>query len=150
MKRTTLFSFITALALASCVPEKSEQQIDQWKQEVRETELAFSALSKEKGIATAFLTYAAEDAVLMRNNNLVKGYDAIKVRFEANPPDPADVTLTWEPDFVEVSRSGDLAYTYGRYTLISRDSLGTEITNTGIFHTVWKRQEDGSWKFVWD
>lgn len=150
MKRTILFSLITTLALASCVSEKREQQIDQWKQEVRETEWAFSRLSEKEGIATAFLTYAAEDAVLMRNNSLVKGYDAIKVRFEANPADPTEVTLTWNPDFVEVSNSGDLAYTYGTYTLVSRDSLGAETTNTGIFHTVWKRQKDGSWKFVWD
>ena len=58
--------------------------------------------------------------------------------------------LVWKPDYVDVSESGDLAYTYGKYTFTSRDSTGRKVVSKGIFHTVWKRQEDGSWKFVWD
>ena len=59
-------------------------------------------------------------------------------------------TLTWSPTFVDVSQSGDLAYTYGDFTLSFPDSLGQIQKRTGIFHTVWKRQKDGNWRFVWD
>lgn len=128
----------------------NEERFAQWKQEIRETELAFSALSEKEGIAKAFLTYAAGDAVLMRNNTLIKGYDAIRQRFKDNPVNPEEVTLTWMPDFVDVSACGDLGYTFGSYELVSTDSLGKKTTNKGIFHTVWKRQEDGKWRFVWD
>jgi ketosteroid isomerase-like protein len=52
--------------------------------------------------------------------------------------------------FVDVAASGDLAYTYGQYTISSKDENGKEITKSGVFHTVWKQQSDGSWKYVWD
>ena len=57
---------------------------------------------------------------------------------------------SWKPDFVDVSSSGDLGYTYGQYTFIRLDSIGNETASQGIFHTVWKRQSDGNWRFVYD
>ena len=123
---------------------------ESWKQEIRDTELAFSALSEEKGVRTAFLTYAAEDAVLMRNNRLVIGKQAIQDRFDARNQEDNQATLTWSPDFVDVSEAGDLGYTYGPYLYSYVDSLGQKQESRGVFHTVWKRQHDGSWKFVWD
>lgn len=59
-------------------------------------------------------------------------------------------TLTWKPTFVDVSKSGDMAFTYGDFVFTYLDSLGNKKQNKGIFHTVWKRQNDSSWKFVWD
>ena len=46
--------------------------------------------------------------------------------------------------------SRDLGYTYGHYTFSYIDSGGNKIENKGVFHTVWKRQSDGTWRFVWD
>jgi ketosteroid isomerase-like protein len=31
-----------------------------------------------------------------------------------------------------------------------KDSVGNKKDFKGIFHTVWKKQKDGSWKYVWD
>ena len=61
-----------------------------------------------------------------------------------------DVELEWLPDFIDVAKSGDLAYTYGKYTFSSKDTTGAIVKSDGVFHTVWKRQSDGTWKFVWD
>ena len=150
MKTLIISALVSLVLFSGCRHEPEKDRTDQWKKEIRETELAFSALSEKEGIAQAFLTYAAEDAVLMRNNQLIAGRDAIAKRFEKTPPDPEQVTLTWAPDFVDVSASGDLGYTYGSYTLITTDSLGNKIKSTGVFHTVWKRQDDDTWRFVWD
>jgi len=43
-----------------------------------------------------------------------------------------------------------MGYTYGKYIWSSTDPAGKPITFNGIFHTVWKKQPDGSWKYVWD
>lgn len=43
-----------------------------------------------------------------------------------------------------------MAFTYGDYVFTSLDTLGNKKENKGILHTVWRRQNDGSWKFVWD
>jgi ketosteroid isomerase-like protein len=58
--------------------------------------------------------------------------------------------VKWSPDFIDVSKEGDMAYTYGKYVWQSPDSTGKMNVSNGIFHTVWKRQVDGSWKYVWD
>ena len=89
-------------------------------------------------------------AVLMRNNKLVIGKKNLSVLFENQASKPKDEKLSWKPDFVDVSASGDLAYTYGQYTYSYTDSTGTIVESEGVFHTVWKRQADGSWRFVWD
>ena len=121
--------------------------MDKWKQEIVETEKEFAALAQKEGIPKAFMAFAAEDAVLMRNNTLVIGKEALRESFQESPE---NVSLIWKPDFVDVSASGDLGYTYGKFIYTSTDSLGNENVAEGIFHTVWKRQADGTWKFVWD
>ena len=65
-------------------------------------------------------------------------------------PKSGTETLSWKPDFIDVSDSGDMAYTYGKALYTYTDSLGVTKEYPALFHTVWKRQEDGSWKFVWD
>lgn len=102
------------------------------------------------GLKEAFLFYADANAVLERNNVLHQGKQSIAELFEKNSAPSLNVTLTWKPDFVDVSHAGDLGYTYGKYKFISTDSLGIKQESEGVFHTVWKRQGDGSWKYVWD
>ena len=63
---------------------------------------------------------------------------------------PSGVSLEWSPDFIDVSPDGSLGYTYGRFTYSRTGEDGESKSSTGIFHTVWKRQPDGSWKYVWD
>jgi len=138
------------LLLCSCNTEPEKDSVEKWKQEIIETEEAFSELAGKKGISTAFMTYAAEEAVLMRDNKLVIGRKNLAELFENQESGPEDEKLSWKPDFVDVSASGDLGYTYGHFTYSYTDSTGTKVENRGIFHTVWKRQADGSWRFVWD
>ena len=130
--------------MVSCAPKGD---IESWKQEVADTELQFSAMADSLGTQAAFEAFAAEDAVLMRNNTIIKGRKSIADLFKNSDP---NAKLSWGPDFVDVSASGDLAYTYGTYVYSTTDSTGVERNSEGIFHTVWKRQADGSWKYVWD
>ncbi len=150
MKFLNRIAIITLLLVTSCSSGPGEETIKGWKNEILETEQNFAELAQEEGIPKAFLTYAAEDAVLMRNNTLVVGKIAIAQQFENQNTSGNKVSLSWKPDFVDVSISGDLGYTYGSFIYSSQDSLGQTNKIEGIFHTVWKRQADGSWKFVWD
>lgn len=134
------------LFIFSCKQNNDEADKEKWKQEIIDTEKKFAKLLKEKGMHDAFIAFADDEAVLMRNNNLIIGKDAIDKRYR----NLNSKNLEWKPDFVEVSNSGDFAYTYGKYNFKYKDSLGNDQIDTGIFHTVWKRQDDGSWKFVWD
>ena len=136
------------LLLLGCTTENDNMNIEELKSEIINTEKEFAQLAKDEGIVKAFLTYAADDAVLNRNNTLISGKKAIRKYFDNQTI--TEIKLDWKPDFVDVSKSGDLAYTYGKYTFSAIDSKGEKINSSGIFHTVWKKQMDGSWKYVWD
>jgi ketosteroid isomerase-like protein len=147
--RSILIVIILMTMLVSC-DRNDKGNLEKWKQEIVRAENDFSLMAKEKGIPEAFLAFSADSVVIMRNNKLIKGRDALRSYFSENSSSYLNNSLDWAPDFVEVSASGDLAYTYGRYTFTYRDSLGNKVENKGIFHTVWKRQPGGEWKFVWD
>ena len=133
----------------SCNNKESDQiTMEKYKREIRDTELAFAKLAKEQGLKVAFTTYAADDAVINRGDNLIKGIKAIE-EYYANQKF-LNVSLEWEPEFIEVAESGDLGYTYGPYIFKATDSNGKEISSEGIFHTVWKKQANGDWRYVWD
>lgn len=123
--------------------------MNDWKNEILLTELNFAQMVADEGIPKAFLYYADENAVLMRNNQLIIGKGAIKNSYSSLEKDP-NISLSWKADFVDVSSSGDLGYTYGEYTYSYKDENGNAHTEKGIFHTVWKRQSNGDWRFVWD
>jgi ketosteroid isomerase-like protein len=103
----------------------------------------------ERGPGEAFVYYADENAVLVRNNRLIRGKKEI-MEYYGQQENKQDVQLTWEPDIIDVADCGDFAYTVGTYIYSFKDSAGQESSTEGIFHTVWKRQEDGSWKYVYD
>jgi ketosteroid isomerase-like protein len=107
-------------------------------------------MAQKEGIPEAFLAYSAEDVVLLRNNTLIIGKEALKESYSNSESETGKVSLTWKPDFVDVASSGDLGYTYGKYVYTTTDSIGNKNVVEGIFHTVWKKQPDGKWKFVWD
>jgi ketosteroid isomerase-like protein len=140
------FTTLLFLSFLSCETKNNNDLIEKWKKEILESEENFAKVVQEEGIHNAFVAYAADDAVLMRNNTVIKGKKAIDEHYKGVDTK----SLTWTADFIEVSSSGDLGYTYGTYHYTFNDSLGNEQVDTGIFHTVWKRQSDGSWKFVWD
>ena len=135
--------FLWMPLMIGCQP--APQDIELWKQEILQTEKEFAQMVREKGMHEAFVTYAAEDAVLMRNNELVVGKERIDQMYHGQNA----TGLSWEPDFVDVAASGELGYTYGYYTYTFTDSIGTH-DNVGVFHTVWKKQANGEWRFVWD
>jgi len=104
-----IISILILINIVSCKSEKSKNMIEEYKAEVIEIERSFARLAKEKGIKTAFLTYASDDAVLLRGEKIIEGKDAISDYFDDQTI--SEINLEWEPDFVSVSSSGDLAYT---------------------------------------
>jgi ketosteroid isomerase-like protein len=153
-----LLALCCLISFFSCSPQKEdheelkpEQSSDHRKEaidQIFEAEKSFARMAAKKGADSAFLYFAATDAVLNRGNDVVKGKDSIIAYFQSR--NYTDIQLKWEPEFVDASASGDLGYTYGPFTFNAKDKDGKEIKSSGVFHTVWKKQADGSWKFVWD
>jgi ketosteroid isomerase-like protein len=60
------------------------------------------------------------------------------------------VSLRWQPISAEISKSGDLGYTVGTYTITRTDENGDSIVGSGKYLTVWRLQKYGLWKVEFD
>jgi Ketosteroid isomerase homolog len=141
---------LLCLAAARCAtaPRTEASDPETGKQALIATDEAFSRMAQERGLAEAFAAFAAPDATMMPvNQNPVKGLDAVRKQFAGTP---AGTTLEWKPFQADVARSGDLGYTLGAYELKTRGPDGAPVTRYGKYCSVWKKQPDGSWKWVVD
>jgi ketosteroid isomerase-like protein len=100
-------------------------------------ERAFAADGLALGVRDSFLKHAAPDAIVFRP-------DAVRAHevFGKAPPDRGGPPLTWWPLWAGVARSGDLGFTTGPFALDGK--------RLGFYFTVWRRQADGSWRWVFD
>ena len=145
MKRI-LNLLIGAVLITACHQSADKDKLGK---EIFQTEKAFEKMTSEKGVAEAFYYFADENAVILRENDtLIKGKSNIKDYYEKKKNKNA--TVNWTPDFVEVSDCGTLGYTYGKYVWKIKNKEGVISEYKGIFHTVWKKQKDNSWRYVWD
>ncbi|HAQ38673.1 MAG TPA: DUF4440 domain-containing protein [Saprospiraceae bacterium] len=144
--RTYFLVLLTSFFYMACNPPKDKEAT---KKEIFAAEKAFEKMAAEKGIPEAFYFFADDNAVIKRENDtLIIGKDEIKKYYDQNTPVGAKVL--WTPDFIEVSECGTMAYTYGKYLWTLTNETGEKIELNGVFHTVWKKQADKSWKYVWD
>jgi ketosteroid isomerase-like protein len=136
------------LTAAAAFASAAEQGSAKDRADLMRTDAGFSDAAQKIGIAAAFVKYADPGATMLpANENAVTGADGIRRQFADLPP---GTTLTWKPNKAEAAASGDLGYTLGSYVLKSKDKDGAPITRYGKYCSVWKKQPDGSWKWVVD
>ena len=115
-------------------------------QDMVKTEQAFSKMAEEQNTRDAFLAFIADDGLLFRPGavNGKKWLLESPVQLRTGKRR----LLAWQPSYAVVAASGDMGFTTGPWEV-------TEINDEkpsryGHFVTVWKKQADGSWKFVVD
>ena len=138
---------ITLSILSSCnffkkSPKSANKLIDE-NIKMMDADKAFSKLSEDKGMKTAFMEYIDSNGVLLRPNQLpivgANAIDYLSMQLDT------EYTLVWEPKGGGIAQSGDLGYTYGVYKMQPKtiDSI-----MYGTYVSIWKKQNDGSWRFV--
>lgn len=142
-----LLTFIlTILILVSC---NSSIDIDKEKENLLQTDIAFSNRSIEVGNHQAFLEYAAPDAVLLRDNSFpIVGKPALKKLYSGLSD--STYRLTWKPSYGKVSRSGDLGYTFGTYLLEFTKGEQKGQISRGTYCSIWEKNTKNKWRFVLD
>jgi ketosteroid isomerase-like protein len=114
--------------------------------ELSKTEVAFSD-SSASGLAPAFAAFAEPTAAKIDGSVYIYGRTAIAGLFAQ--PRPGFNGIQWHPDVGTVAQSGDLGFTSGPVT-----PRGAPAANGpqggGRYFTVWRRQADGTWKYVVD
>lgn len=110
---------------------------------VVEAEHAFAQYSIDHGMKDAFINFAAPDGVLFRRGPI----NAIETWKNRNPA-PTGL-LTWWPAYADVSSAGDIGWTTGPYEFREKPT-DEKPAGTGHFFTIWRRQPEGTFKFVVD
>lgn len=64
--------------------------------------------------------------------------------------DEPGTKLTWEPTRAQIAALADLGWTTGTYESETQGSDGQIRRSRGRYVTVWRKQDDGSWKVVMD
>ena len=110
---------------------------------------AWNTLAGEVGMQKSFEQNYAEDVVMLQSGKQpVLGLAAVKNEFAAHPD--SSKGLSWAAEKAEVSQSGELGYTWGKWQFKSTTAAGTDTTEYGVYATVWRKQADGSWKAILD
>lgn len=101
-------------------------------------ERAFAADGYAFGIKKSFLAHMADDAIVIQPEP-VNARDSFNGAPDGSPDDPK---LEWWPVWAGISASGDLGFTTGPYSFAGK--------RRGHYFTIWKKQADGQWKWVFD
>ena len=134
------------LLIFICLVVQVSAQAQSALQEMVKTEQAFSKTAEEKNTRDAFLAFIADDGLLFRPV-AVNGKKWLLEH--ATPPTDKKPLLAWQPSFAGMSASGDMGFTTGPWQF-KGDIKDEKPSGYGHFVTVWKKQVDGSWKFVVD
>jgi ketosteroid isomerase-like protein len=142
--RTIRAAILTVILLtAACASTRARTNPEAGREALMRTDSEFSKMSEARGAAAAFAAYVAPEGIVLAEYPARRGIAAVEAQFSAAPPGSR---LTWKPGMADVAASGDLGYTVGTYELRSPGGL----IRTGKYMTIWKKQPDGSWKFVAD
>lgn len=133
---------IAAILFTSCNAEQHDDS-KQAAAQIKTADLAMSELATKEGFHQALLKYADDSLIIPREGKLpMIGKSEVAKEWAAKG---ILKELTWKPIRAEASQSGEMGYSFGYAIYKAKDT--TTYTN---YCTIWKKQKDGSWKFVYD
>ena len=117
-------------------------------EEIKQTERDFCAAVVKDGGGIAFPQFMAEPSVWGGEVYPDRATASAKI---ANRPRRPGVATYWDPFFADVSLAGDLGYAIGNSWVTGlKTPEGQPRKSEGFTFTVWRKQADGTWKFVLD
>ncbi len=138
---------LIVLATISCNQTKVDKKAEGDKVMQLSKEWSQTIASKD---VDKIVSYWADDAFVMQAGQPpLKGKQAIRQMVEESFKIPG-FSISWQPQSVEVSDNGDMAYMIENAQVSFTDSTGKTITinNNGV--SIWRKQPDGTWKNVVD
>lgn len=109
---------------------------------------AFDAAVANGGSAAWVEWFAESGAMIREGVGEIRGRDAILEAVASL--DRPDVSLRWTPARADIAAGGDLGWTTGSYVFRATGPEGDPVEGRGRYVSIWRRQEDGSWKVVMD
>lgn len=130
--------------------QADEDQVNAWKEELISADELFANTVAREGFSVWSSFFSPEGSVIREGTGEIRGIDAVQASMDAATASGGLISLTWSPERAEVSNAGDLGYTVGRYRSTGIGLDGVKVASTGIYVSIWRRQEGGGWKVVMD
>ncbi|HJU89335.1 MAG TPA: nuclear transport factor 2 family protein, partial [Gemmatimonadaceae bacterium] len=113
-----------------------------------QADAAFSRVAGESGAPAAFGQYAAPDGATFGGSGAIN-LGPLAIRSSLQTSRSAQSAWSWRPVYGAASAGGDLAYTVGEATIRPPNAAAADVYY-GKYLTVWRRQADGSLKYLVD
>jgi ketosteroid isomerase-like protein len=136
--RLLMLSLMACAAAPAGEPDSSSALF-----QMREAERNFARESVTRGRAAAFVDNLADGSIIFTTSWISNGR-----QFWKNKKQNA-VVLKWEPEFMDISASGDFGISTGPWEAQEYRPYTDRIA-TGYFLSVWKKRADGVWKVILD
>jgi ketosteroid isomerase-like protein len=131
----------------SCQENKIDQKAEG--EALMELSREWSKAAESRDIEKILAYWDDNALIISAGEPEIKGKQSIREMVEGSFQD-SSFSISWEPESVEISASGDMGYLLEKSTLSFMDSMGNANTQTFRSVTIWKKQADGSWKNVVD
>jgi ketosteroid isomerase-like protein len=133
---------VLGISFATVSQKRKESERTKTRRALVEMEHAFAKAAATKGTRDAFLEFLADDGIVFQPGpvNGKKFWTARERR---------KGLLSWEPEYADVSRAGDLGWTTGPWEFRPNGPEDKPVA-FGEYFTIWKKQNDGSWRAVLD
>jgi ketosteroid isomerase-like protein len=142
MKR---FLALTALSTLICFSASADDKAG--REALLKADRDFAAAAQAHGVEAWVEAWAA-NGVHPDGPGLAVGKDGIRKQMAPQYASPG-FNLEWVVSKAEISKGGNVGTTWGRFKA-TRMKDGKKVVSTGDYVTVWEKQDDGSWKVVYD
>ena len=114
-----------------------------------DADVAFAALAIDSGAPHAFGRYAAPDGFTFAGpGEFRRGPAEIERSLAAGPAGKA--RWEWQPVHARSSADGSMGFTVGESAIVIPSATGQADVYLGKYLTVWRRQPDGSYRYLTD
>jgi ketosteroid isomerase-like protein len=135
-------ALVLGVSFAVVAQKRKESERTKTRRELVEMEHAFAKAAATKGTRDAFIEFLADDGIVFQPGP-VNGKKFWTGRERRKG------LLSWEPEYADVSRAGDLGWTTGPWEFRPNGPEDKPVA-LGEYFTIWKKQSDGSWKAILD
>ena len=115
---------------------------------IRDLNRQWSDATKAKDVEKILSFYASGATAAFPDKPAAVGVTALRTLWQQDLAIPGLLTLSWEPETIDVSVSGDMASDFGR-VLSEWQTPGGVVKSRDKYLAVWKKI-DGAWKVSYD
>ena len=139
MNMRTLVGTVACIAATTAIADPGD--------DVRCREISFSQSAENRDMQ-AFRSFIDADARFV-GNEVSRGVDAVAEAWTVFFSDSGP-KIKWRPRLIEVLANNTLALSRGPYRVVSQDADGNMVESWGTFNSVWRVNDDGQWRVVFD